>query len=107
MRSKPVIALPFVEGDLRHAMAHYESWHPEGGAHLLNLYQETISWIGWHPDSFPKVHRRMQRAILKRSYYLVYFTQEKDHSVILAVLDGRMSPAVITRLLSSRERPAT
>jgi hypothetical protein len=65
MKSKPVVALPEVEGDLRAAMAHYASWRSDGAVHLLGKYHETIGWIEWNPDSFPRKHARVQRAILK------------------------------------------
>ncbi|MCB1126910.1 MAG: hypothetical protein KDM81_10465 [Verrucomicrobiae bacterium] len=67
MNSKPVFALGEVATDLESAIAHYESWRSDGRSHLLRLYDETISWIEWNPDGFPRKFGRVQRAILKRS----------------------------------------
>ena len=102
MKSKPVFELPEVEHDLEAAIAHYESWRLDGREHLLQKYEETVSWIEWNPDCFPKKHGKVQRAILKKSYYLVYFIQEETRSIILAVLDGRRSPKTIRELVTSR-----
>jgi len=104
MKSKPVFELPEVERDLEAAIAHYESWRLDGREHFLQKYEETMVRIEWNPDSFPKKHGKVQRAILKQSYYLVYFMQEKTRSIILAVLDGRRNPNDILRLVSARRK---
>lgn len=103
MRSLPVLALPEVEADLRKAMEHYASWRSDGAEHIRQKYDETIGWIGWNSDSFPRKHGGIRRAILKRSYYIVYFIQESDRAVVLAVLDGRRDPADITSILKRRK----
>ncbi len=54
MNSKPVSALPEVESDLEQAIQHYLSWRPDGKEHLLTKYEETIRWIEWNPDGFPR-----------------------------------------------------
>ncbi|MCL4179032.1 MAG: hypothetical protein KJ072_14970 [Verrucomicrobia bacterium] len=103
MNSKPVFALAEVESDLKAAIAHYQSWRPDGKAHVLGLYQETISWIEWNPDLFPRKFGRVQRAILKRSYYIVYFIQEPDSTVVLAVLDDRRKLSEIRAIVRTRK----
>ncbi len=102
MKSKPVFELPEVETDLEVAIAHYCSWRSDGRAHILEKYEETVSWIEWNPDGFPKKLGNVQRAILKQSYYIIYFFQEKHRTIVLAVLDGRRKPESIRKLLRSR-----
>ena len=104
MKSKPVFALPEVEFDLEVAAEHYSAWRSDGRAHILDRYNETISWIEWNPDLFPKKHGSVQRAILKLSYYIVYFIQEPDRTLIIAVLDGRRNPLEIRKLIKTRKR---
>ena len=104
MRSLPVVALPEVESDLRAAIAHYSSWRTDGEEHVLRMYDETIGWIAWNPEGFPKKYGPVRRAILKRSYYIVYFLIEADRSLVLAVLDGRRDPSEIRSLLKGRNR---
>jgi plasmid stabilization system protein ParE len=103
MKSLPVWALPEVEGDLRAAIAHYSSWRSDGAEHVGRKYDETIGWIGWNPEAFPKKHGSVHRAILKQSYYIVYFLIEIDRIVVLAVLDGRRHPREIRDMLSRRK----
>jgi len=102
VKSKPVFALREVESDIKSAIAHYEGWRPDGKAHLLGLYDETINWIEWNPDLFPRKFGRVQRAILKRSYYIVYFIQEAEKPLVLAVLDGRRKPCDTRAIVKRR-----
>ena len=103
MRSFPVFALPEVEDDLCDAMAHYSSWHSDGEDHVRQMYDETVGWIAWNPEGFPKKHGMVRRAILKRSYYVVYFLIEADRSLVIAVLDGRREPIEIRMILEGRK----
>jgi plasmid stabilization system protein ParE len=99
-----VFALPEIEGDLRIAMAHYASWRSDGAVHIRQKYEETVSWIAWNPEAFPKKYGSVRRAILKQSYYIVYFIVEQERSVVVAVLDGRRDPQEIRSVLQRRSR---
>jgi len=103
LKSLRVVALPQVEADLRAAMAHYASWRSDGAAHVRQMYDETVGWIAWNPEAFPRKHGLIRRAILKRSYYIVYFFEERDRTIVLAVLDGRRDPSEISNVLKSRK----
>ncbi len=103
MKSLPVFALPEVEADLRAAMEHYASWRSDGEAHVRQKYDETVSWIAWNPEAFPRKHGPVRRAIIKQSYYIVYFIEEHDRTVVLAVLDGRRDPKEIQTVLKRRK----
>ena len=104
MKSLPVFALPEVEGDLRAAMAHYASWRTDGTEHIRQKYDETVGWIAWNPETFPKKYGAVRRAILKHTYYIVYFVVESDRSLVIAVLDGRRSPSEIKTIVDERSR---
>ncbi|WP_414665168.1 hypothetical protein [Horticoccus sp. 23ND18S-11] len=103
MRSLPVFALPEIESDLRDAMAHYSSWRSDGEEHVRQMYDETVGWIAWNPEGFPKKYGIVRRAILKRSYYIVYFLIEAERSLVIAVLDGRRAPNEIRMILEGRK----
>ena len=102
MNARPVVALFEVEADLEFAMAYYASWQTDGAARLLEKYDATVGAIELTPDAYPRKYGAIHRAILRRSFYLVYFIQETDRSVVLAVLDGRRSPREIRRLVGFR-----
>lgn len=107
MNSKPVEALPEVEEDLEKAIAHYLTWRSDGRVHLLDRYDETVGWIEWNPDLFPFKIGRVQRAIIKQTYFAVYFIQEKARTLVLAVLDGREQPERRQKLLRVRRKGTT
>lgn len=104
MNSLPVFALPEVVGDLRAAMAHYGSWRSDGAEHIRQKYDETIGWIAWNPEVFPKKYGSVRRAILKRAYFIVYFIIERERSLVIAVLDGRREPSELRSVVEKRRR---
>ncbi len=106
MSAKPVEALEVVQADLEYARSFYESWKHGGGEEILRKYFEAVEWIEWNPDLFPRKLGIVQRVILKRSYFVVYFIQEEGRSIILAVLDGRPNPRVIRKLITTRRKSA-
>lgn len=76
MRSLPVEFLEFVERDLRYARNFYDSWQFEGAENFYEKFRETIFWIGWNPEMFPKRYRHFRRAIIRRSYFAVFYVVE-------------------------------
>ena len=104
MSAKRVEALEAVQADLEYARSFYESWKPGGGEEILRKYFEAVEWIEWNPNLFPRKFGVIQRVILKRSYFVVYFFQEPERSIIIAVLDGRRNPRAIRKLLTGRKK---
>jgi hypothetical protein len=89
---------------LGNAIAHYLTWRSDGRAHVLDKYDETIGWIEWNPDLFPFKIGRVQRAIIKHTYFAVYYLQEEARTLVLAVLDGRGEPSRRQALLRRRRK---
>ncbi|PHX70981.1 MAG: hypothetical protein CK548_07875 [Opitutia bacterium] len=106
MNSQAVVAVAEVLGDLEKATAHYVTWRSNGAAHGLQIYDETVALIDSNPDSVPKKYGPVQHAILEHSYYLAYFVQETDRSLVVAVPDGRRSPAVFKKIVRARRLTA-
>lgn len=104
MNSLPVEFLEFVEADLRYARNFYDSWKFEGAETFHGKFRETISWIGWNPEMFPKKYKRFHRAIIRHTYFAVFYAIEKDAVVVVAVLDMRRDPRVIQSMLRLRLR---
>jgi plasmid stabilization system protein ParE len=104
MNSKPVEALPEVAQDLEDAAAHYLTWRSDGRDHVLDKYDETIAWIAWNPDLFPSKIGPVQRAIIKNTYFAVYYLQQETRTLVLAVLDGRREPKLIRKLVRHRRK---
>jgi hypothetical protein len=104
VRSQPVEFLAFVEDDLRYAYDYYDSWLSDGSMWFRNLFRETVSWIEWNPEMFPKKHRFFRRAIVRRSYFGIFFAIEPEVTTVVAVRDMREDPGAIRRLLLGRRK---
>ncbi len=104
MRSQTVEALEIVEADLRAARSFYDSWRSDGSSYLQARFRETVSWIAWNPELFPRKHRFFRRAIIRNTYFAVFFVIEPDVTTIVAVLDLRQRPSAIRRLLTKRSQ---
>jgi hypothetical protein len=61
-----------------------------------------ISWIEWNPELFPKKYRRFRRAIIRRTYFGIFFAIEPDVTTAVTVLDLRRDPKAIKRILRER-----
>ena len=102
MKSQPVEFLDVVEHDLNHAQDFYDSWLTGGAEKFLRRFREAVTWIEWNPEQFPKKHRHFRRAIVRRTYFGIYFAIEPDVSTVVAVLDMRLDPRVVRSLLKLR-----
>ena len=105
MKSRPVEFLESVEGDLRHAYAYYDSWLTGGSDSFRERVMDTVTWISWNPEMFPKKYRFFRRAIVRRSYFGIYFVIEPEVATVVALLDMRQNPHMIRRLLTDRAGP--
>lgn len=104
MKSQPVEFLASVEDDLRCAYDYYDSWRSDGSSWFRERFHETVSWIEWNPEMFPRKHRFFRRAIIRRSYFGVFFAIEPGVTTVVALRDMRDDPGEIRRLLVDRKR---
>ena len=102
MRSLPVEFLEVVENDLRYAHTFYDSWQFRGAERFQERFRETVFWIGWNPEMFPKRYKHFRRAIIRRSYFAVFYVIEPDVVTVTAVLDMRRDPRTIRSVLRAR-----
>lgn len=102
MRSQPVEFLDPVELDIRTAREFYDSWLSDGADRFSAKLDETLDWIEWNPEQFPRKHRHFRRAIIRRTYFGVYYAVEPGVTTVVAVLDLRQNPRVIRSVLKIR-----
>lgn len=102
MKSQPVEVLEDVEADLRAAMAFYDSWRSDGSAFFRQQFRDTVAWIAWNPELFPRRYRFFRRAIIRQTYFGVFFAIEPTVTTIVAVADLRQRPGAIRRLVKTR-----
>ena len=92
--TKLVVVRPETEADLREARAWYESRQTELGKEFLEEIDAVFQRIVERPSLYRKVHRDARRVLMRRFPYSVYFLEEPDRIVILAVLHQKRNPAV-------------
>ena len=102
MRSQPIEFLEYVESDLRQAHAFYNSWQIQGAGRFQVKFRETVAWIEWNPEQFPRKYKRFRRAIIRRTYFGIYYVIEPKVTVVVAVLDLRRDPRAIGQALNLR-----
>lgn len=102
MRTQPVEFLESVQIDLREALAFYETWQSDGSPKFQDKFRDTIAWIEWNPELFPRKYRIFRRAIIRRTYFGIFYAIEPGVTVVVAVLDLRREPALIRRVLNVR-----
>ncbi len=102
MQGQPVEFLEWVEHDLTYAMDFYDSWLTNGAGRFFSRFREAVTWIEANPEQFPKKHRFFRRAIIRRTYFGIYFAIEPEVTTVVAVLDMRNDPRVIRALLKLR-----
>jgi hypothetical protein len=103
VRNQPVEFLEWVEHDLNHAREFYDSWLTHGGDQFLSRFWETVRWVEWNPEQFPKKYRHFRRAIIRRTYFGIYYVIEPTVTTVVAVLDLRQDPRVIRSLMRLRK----
>jgi hypothetical protein len=82
MNSQPVEALEVVVDDLREAWAFYESWRSDGRNCFQTHFRDTVEWIEWNPELFPKKFRAFRRAIIRNTYFGIFFVIEPQVTTI-------------------------
>lgn len=101
MKSKPVVALALVSEDVQLAY-NYFSARSGGGDKFLARYFETTDHITINPWSFPLKFDDYHRALIPKSDFAIYYFQEPDRSVIVAVIHARRHPSLIRGYIRTR-----
>jgi plasmid stabilization system protein ParE len=95
--SLQVVFTQAAKDELEEAAAWYEGRQRGLGEEFLSELSEAIDLAASHPERHPFVLQDVQRAVLRRFPYAVYFRQRAQALVILAVFHGRRSPLVWKR----------
>jgi hypothetical protein len=69
----------------------------------MERFLESVAWIEWNPEMFPRKYRLFRRAIIRKSYFGIYYVIEANVTTVVAVLDLRRDPRTVRRLLIGRK----
>src|SRR5450432_2210636 len=98
MKSQRVEPLDVIEGDLRYARSYYDSWLSDGSSYFQEQFRDTVKWIEWNPELFPKRYKFFRRAVIRNTFFGIFYAIEPDITTIVAVVDMREKPSVIRSL---------
>lgn len=85
---------PLAQAELDDAAAWYERQQSGLGLRFLTVVDHVFNRIRETPLQFPSVHADVRRALLQTFPYAVYFRENEDSVVILAVLHLRRDPRI-------------
>jgi len=102
VNSKPVVALDVVSEDIQLVYDYFEGRLFGAGERFFATYFKTTDQIALNPWSFPVKFDDYHRAFVPRSNQAVYYFQEPERSVIVAVVDARRNPRLIRDLVRGR-----
>ena len=88
-----MIIRPEAEEDIRETFEWYKSKYIKLGSDFLEEIEWIFQRIEEYPDMFPKVYIDLQRALVRRFPYAVYFKQNNDEIIVVGVLHQRRNPA--------------
>jgi plasmid stabilization system protein ParE len=75
--------------DLRKTYDYYEGEQQWLGRRFMRHFVDALSAVSERPDSFPKVHRNVRRAIVHRFPYGIFFRPIPGALEVFAVVDLR------------------
>jgi toxin ParE1/3/4 len=88
---------PEAEDDLHEAYGWYESCRVGLGDEFVLAIEATLAKVVRKPQVFSWVSDSVQRAIVKRFPYGVFFLVEGDAIVVLAIMHAKRRPSIWKR----------
>lgn len=88
-----LIIAPEAEQDLATAYDWYESRRIGLGEEFLGCVEACIEAILRRPETPPKVHDNIRRALVRRFPYAVLYEHEEDRVTVYAVFHSSQDPA--------------
>jgi plasmid stabilization system protein ParE len=91
--------VPEAETELAEARLWYGFQRDGLDVELMQRIDETLERIINAPRRFPRVHRKLRRAIVKQFPFAVFYEVRKDEIVVFAVFHSRRDPKRLTSRL--------
>ena len=90
--TKQIIVRPEAEADIGDAYKWYESQRKGLGESFLLCIEESLARISRKPSIYRLVHENVRRILIHRFPFGIFFVEEDDRVVIIAVLHARRNP---------------
>jgi plasmid stabilization system protein ParE len=83
---------PEAEQDADEAITWYDQKSTTLGDEFLKYVNKCIQSIEQHPEMYPRVHRRMRRALLERFPYQILYEVDPNEIVVYAIYHCARDP---------------
>ena len=90
--SRRLIIRPEAEAEMAEAFDWYEHRVSGLGCDFLLSVDAVMHAILRHPQHFPRVHRIVRRALVRRFPYEVFFVDDDERIVVLSVFHAKRNP---------------
>ena len=89
---KQVIVRPEAESDIKDAYQWYESQRKGLGEDFLLCIEEAVNRAARNPAIYLKIHKSIQRVLIHRFPFGVFFIERELSISVVAVLHARRNP---------------
>lgn len=100
--SLELIIRPEAEADIAEAFDWYEARVSGLGSQFLLVLDAVFSSILRDPNVYPRVHKKVRRALTRRFPFAVFFLAENKRVVVLSVLHVKRNPRIWKRRTSNK-----
>jgi len=96
-----VIIRPEAEDDLKEAFSWYEEKRIGLGYDYLLQVDAGLSFIARNPNIHPIEYKGTRKHIIKRFPYKIIYIIKEEQIIVIAVIHGKRSPALIKKRSNS------
>ena len=89
---RELIIRPKAEAELSDAFSWYENQLSGLGSDYLNAIEAALHTIQRNPETYPVVHGRIRRCLIRRFPYAIFYWVEPSRIIVLAVFHVRRNP---------------
>ncbi len=90
-----VIVRPEAENDLKETYSWYEDKRPGLGDDFLLQVDAGLNFIARNPTIHSVEYRGTRKHLIKRFPYKIIYLVENEQIIVLAIIHGKRSPALI------------
>jgi plasmid stabilization system protein ParE len=92
--SLPIVFRRVARREFDESADYYQRARRGLGARFTNAVQRVFDRISAQPDFYPVVHEDMREALVSGFPYCIYYRDELDHVLVLAVFHTSRDPAI-------------
>ena len=90
--SRRLIVRPEAEAEMADAFDWYEARVAGLGEAFLLCLDAVFSAVMRNPRQYPRIHRTVRRALVRRFPYEVFFVEDAERVVVLSVFHAKRNP---------------